>query len=810
MPSDIRKFFSPPQEKEAASSESKFCITFRHLISQLFCFYSAITPLVSSPEDIVKPAGPIKRKLDLNSSDEFESNNNKHLKTHQNNGVEIAEKQNGSDVAAAVDGEKQFNGTSQELQMDAAEKERRFNNFRRLYPEMDSLLAQQLLTRNKWDVSKANKAAKNTSSNRIYESIEEYEKKQKSSLLKEKAELEQNIKHSHRSTSHHSSSSSTSKHRSPHKHSSSSHKSSSTSTKSSSSSHSPSKSSSHKSSHHHHKRRSDEKDNHHRRSGEKEKDREKRKSDEHHHKSSSKPKNDKKNKHNEDSDEDQDRHNTAVYDSDADSDDGTNFVMTKDRQTVFDFFNQATHTELMSVKTCSAKKADIIIELRPFESWSGLVTKINEHKSLNYDLLNNGHEWLKRREKVTKLLRKCNKIIVSLQRAIEGCKDKQIEQPRLLCTDLKLADYQLVGLNWLIMMHQEGFNGILADEMGLGKTIQIISFLAYLKEKDLSNGPHLIIVPSSTLDNWDNEMAKWCPTLNVVKYYGSLDDRKSLRISFSRGGLDGVDVVLTTYTTVASQPEERKMFRTIKIDYVIFDEAHMLKNMTTIRYEHLSKINANRRILLTGTPLQNNLLELMSLLCFIMPKLFSSSTEDFKTLFQKAYKPSKGAEEEGGTKSETATFFEQSQIEKAKQVMKPFVLRRLKKDVLKCLPPKSTTVIRVKMAEDQRRNYNNLVEYYSNEDNVVKSSSENNGMSIMMDMRKLTNHPLLMRYFFTDKKCNEISQRLATDMIYKKTNAEYILEELVTMSDYQIYQLAQKYPVRQNDFFDCFNKILQN
>lgn len=171
--------------------------------------------------------------------------------------------------------------------------------------------------------------------------------------------------------------------------------------------------------------------------------------------------------------------------------------------------------------------------------------------------------------------------------------------------------------------------------MGLGKTIQVIAFLAYLKETNLARGTHLIVVPSSTLDNWDAELASWCPELVVEKYYGSAPERRALRINWSKGGLSGVDIVLTTYHMVASTPEERKMFRVLRMHYVIFDEAHMLKNMTTSRYTHLSQINAERRLMLTGTPLQNNLLELMSLLCFVMPSLFAKNTEDIKNLFQK-------------------------------------------------------------------------------------------------------------------------------------------------------------------------------
>lgn len=120
----------------------------------------------------------------------------------------------------------------------------------------------------------------------------------------------------------------------------------------------------------------------------------------------------------------------------------------------------------------------------------------------------------------------------------------------------------------------------------------------------------------------------------VDKYYGNADERRSLRIKYVKTKLAGIDVVLTTYHTVSSTPEERKMFRVTQMHYVIFDEAHMLKNMTTQRYANLYTIKSERRLLLTGTPLQNNLLELISLLCFVMPSLFASKSDDIKTLFR--------------------------------------------------------------------------------------------------------------------------------------------------------------------------------
>lgn len=335
-----------------------------------------------------------------------------------------------------------------------------------------------------------------------------------------------------------------------------------------------------------------------------------------------------------DTDEDSDRPKGRVFDSDDDSDDNShNSGMSRDRKGVFDFLNNATVNELSAVKTLSTKKIDFLMELRPFSHWDDLVDKLKSHKSLQTDILNYAQEYLSRRNSLVTIMNKCRKMVQKLESAI-AVGGGVVEQPSNIPEEFKLAEYQMVGLNWLTVMHRNDMNGILADEMGLGKTIQVISFLAWLKENDLISEPQLIVVPSSTLDNWDNELRKWCPELIVMKYYGNQEERRMIRIDWAKNGISDVDVVLTTYHMMGASGEEKKMWRVTPFQYVIFDEAHMLKNMTSQRYENLLRIRAERRILLTGTPLQNNLLELMSLLCFVMPQLFGGKVEDIKALFQ--------------------------------------------------------------------------------------------------------------------------------------------------------------------------------
>ncbi|XP_072394473.1 SWI/SNF-related matrix-associated actin-dependent regulator of chromatin subfamily A containing DEAD/H box 1 homolog [Diabrotica undecimpunctata] len=477
-----------------------------------------------------------------------------------------------------------------------------------------------------------------------------------------------------------------------------------------------------------------------------------------------------------------------VFDSDEDSDVEISKELTGDRKKVFDFFQCATINELQLINTCSKKKAEAIIDLRPFADWKDLVTKIENSKNLGGDLLNNGQEVITTRNNIRHLMKKCTNLAQQLERAVAAGAGVK-EQPSILSSSLKLTSYQMVGLNWLAVLYSQGVNGILADEMGLGKTVQIIAFLAHLKETGAASSTHLVIVPSSTLDNWKNEFARWCPELRVFMYYGSQDERRQFRIDLSKGMLAEFDVILTTYTMVGNSSEERKMFRVTRMHYVIFDEAHMLKNMNTLRYENLIKINARHRILLTGTPLQNNLLELMSLLIFVMPNIFAEKTVDLKNLFQKNSKKQE---------DDSLPTFEKEQIEQAKRIMKPFLLRRLKCDVLRDLPKKTDHVIHVPMVPSQKENYEQLVASYKN----VNGNGENSytGMSIMTDLRKLSNHPLLMRFHYDQGKLEEIANLLALDPGYKDTVVQYIVEDLMFMSDFEIHTLAKE--------FECLTPFL--
>ena len=206
-----------------------------------------------------------------------------------------------------------------------------------------------------------------------------------------------------------------------------------------------------------------------------------------------------------------------------------------------------------------------------------------------------------------------------------------LSQPQLLKGG-QLRDYQLDGLNWMIGLYETGVNGILADEMGLGKTIQTIALLAFLKEFKNVKGYHLVIVPKSTVPNWMNEFKKWCPEMRVINLIARKEFREDiLRTSLLPGKFD---VVVTTFEGCRICLAALQKF---KWEYLIVDEAHKIKNEDSQVSKKLRLLDTRYRLLLTGTPLQNNLHELWSLLNFLLPEIFSSA-EDFDEWFDLAGK----------------------------------------------------------------------------------------------------------------------------------------------------------------------------
>lgn len=208
--------------------------------------------------------------------------------------------------------------------------------------------------------------------------------------------------------------------------------------------------------------------------------------------------------------------------------------------------------------------------------------------------------------------------------------EQPIALPFLLRADLR--PYQRTGLTWLARLYREKTNAILADEMGLGKTLQTIALLAHLACDQQEWGPHLIIVPTSVILNWEMEFKKFLPGFKVLTYYGSQQERKERRKGWFAP--DAFQVCITSYQIAIA---DQAIFRRRQWQYLILDEAHNIKNFRSQRWQTLLGFKSERRLLLTGTPLQNNLMELWSLMYFLMPAGLSSAYQGGEFADHKAF-----------------------------------------------------------------------------------------------------------------------------------------------------------------------------
>uniref|UniRef100_K3WIC8 Chromatin-remodeling complex ATPase chain n=1 Tax=Globisporangium ultimum (strain ATCC 200006 / CBS 805.95 / DAOM BR144) TaxID=431595 RepID=K3WIC8_GLOUD len=292
-----------------------------------------------------------------------------------------------------------------------------------------------------------------------------------------------------------------------------------------------------------------------------------------------------------------------------------------------------------------------------------------------------------------------------------------------------MRQYQLEGLSWMINLAHQGINGILADEMGLGKTLQTISVLGYFLEFEKVSGPHIVLVPKSTLSNWLNEFNRWCPDLRAVKFHGDKEERLRVINEVLCPGLPDkkrkFDVCVTTFEMCL---KERTALCKFAWRYLIIDEAHRIKNEGSQFSTVVRMLDTEHRLLLTGTPLQNNLHELWALLNFLLPDVFASSSE-FDEWFNLDVDDDEAKKQ---------------MIGQLHKILRPFMLRRLKADVEKSLPPKKETLLYVGMSTMQKTLYKSLLLRDMNTvmggaQGVSRSALQN----IVMQLRKCCGHPYL-------------------------------------------------------------------
>jgi len=467
-------------------------------------------------------------------------------------------------------------------------------------------------------------------------------------------------------------------------------------------------------------------------------------------------------------------------------------------------------------------------------------------------------------------------VSITQQQMIEACGD----------TARYLKPYQIVGVNFLMLLHRSQVGGaILADEMGLGKTAQLISYLGCIKTFDSDPGPHLVVVPASLLENWQRELRRWCPDLKTVVYYGKhrIVVRKrlnELRQKLQRGevidddltDLQDVDflaaaaaseryaeaiaqedadngdplglghmhesdddfdvkqanlpengpqstftapeppprkwdfnapldaapfhVMLTSYTLFErdspDQRADRNFLESWRWSHLIMDEAHALKNRNAQRTTRLRRVanTSRRRIMMTGTPLQNDLLELQNLMHFLLPRVFAAQGfENFANMLQ-------------GDEKEV-----QRLTDRMKQLLGPFVLRRLKTEVAGQLTEKKHTTEFIPMTKEQEDVYEVSLQNYRNQiagnsktattlaedgqvavEKFMKNIGSKKINHMFTHLRKVAQHPLLVRHHYDDAKVAEIAAK-AFQMSLFSGNATLrrVTDELMAYSDYSLH-----------------------
>ncbi|KAL3915861.1 MAG: hypothetical protein SGILL_005448 [Bacillariaceae sp.] len=350
--------------------------------------------------------------------------------------------------------------------------------------------------------------------------------------------------------------------------------------------------------------------------------------------------------------------------------------------------------------------------------------------------------------------------------------------------------------------------------MGLGKTLQSIAVLAYHYEYLKIQGPHLICVPKSTLSNWMNELKRWCPSLRAIRFHGSREEREQIieeQFNLQAAAHDGRrperqvmneqgemiddnsdnprpwDVCVTTYEVCNT---EKKALQRFAWKYLVIDEAHRLKNDASMFSQTVRSFRTANRLLLTGTPLQNNLHELWALLNFLLPDIFSSA-DQFDDWFNLEI------DDEGA---------KQNMISQLHKILRPFMLRRLKADVAKGLPPKTETIVMVGMSKMQKQLYKKLL--LRDLDAFTGNNSKNRTavLNIVMQLRKCCGHPYLFegvedrtldplgdhlvencgKLFMVDKLLKRLKERGSRVLIFTQmTRVLDILEDFMVMRGHE-------------------------
>lgn len=508
---------------------------------------------------------------------------------------------------------------------------------------------------------------------------------------------------------------------------------------------------------------------------------------------------------------------------------------------VFEFFKSCTEKDLIAIIDCKSEDAEFLLSNRPFKSMAQLRKVAREaapgkrrggiQRPLGERLVDLVISVEQSFEAVDRIVELCDHYSRDVQREMQAigvdmskaAKDDglnilsfedvdsrkidsgtgtpntgtRITQPSNMSQDRTLKDYQVVGLNWLNIMFNLGKQWerkagcILADEMGLGKTYQVIAFISHLVNSG-SKGKHLIVVPTSTLENWLREFQQFSPDIHVEPYYGKQAIRIEQQGQIEEAGED-VQVIITTYPMAASEKDNYWLRKTFRFETCIFDEGHMLKNAKSKRYQALRSIRSDFRLFLTGTPLQNNLQELVSVLAFLMPTLFDDAEDDLELIFNCKAKTAD---------TEHAALLASQRTNRAKSMLKPFILRRTKDQVLKDLPPKTNRLILCDMPPHQKEVYDYFTEVHEKaleeRKNGRKPDKDETKFPHLTDRQLSAIHPLLRRWYFG----NDFLEDTMLPKLPRKgrpwggKSNETILNDLTWLSDWEVHAICEKHNIK--------------
>ncbi|RUM41122.1 MAG: hypothetical protein DSY34_04315, partial [Desulfurobacterium sp.] len=326
-------------------------------------------------------------------------------------------------------------------------------------------------------------------------------------------------------------------------------------------------------------------------------------------------------------------------------------------------------------------------------------------------------------------------------------KIEKVKPPNGLKTTLR--NYQIEGISWLNFLHRYKLGGILADDMGLGKTVQTIAHLLRLKEEGELEKPAIIIVPTSLIANWEREILRFAPDLSFKTVYGK-DRKEKVEEAFA----ESADVLLTTYNLIMRDVE---IYKNREFSYIILDEAQKIKNYRTKTYRAVTSLKGEHRLALSGTPIENNLSELWAIFNFLMPGFLGTATE-FKRKFQTPI-------ERGDSKLKTLLG----------RKIRPFILRRTKKEVLKELPPKVEIIKFAKFSEKEARLYESIRVLMEKEvREAIKSYGFKKSQIYILDallkLRQVCCHPSLLKI----KEAKKVKESAKLEFLKE------LLEELIS------------------------------